>query len=57
MSNKAKVATIRELSIPVYTDFGEKDVVDLSLSELVRTGRVTVSKDDEGRDVYRLVRS
>lgn len=35
----------------------ESDIIDLALRELVRTGRVLRSKDDQGRDVYTLVPS
>lgn len=33
------------------------DIVDLALRELVRTGRVVRSKDDQGRDFFTLVPS
>ena len=33
----------------------ETDIVDDALSEMVRTGRVLLTKDDEGRDVFTLV--
>ncbi len=32
-----------------------EDIVDISLREAVRTGRIVRSKDDEGRDVYTVV--
>ncbi len=35
----------------------EEDLVDVSLREAVRTGRVVLIKDDEGRDVYRVVQA
>ncbi len=32
-----------------------EDIIDAALREAVRTGRVVRSKDDQGRDVYRVV--
>lgn len=33
----------------------EEDIVDVALREAVRLGRIVLSKDDEGRDVYTAV--
>ena len=34
-----------------------EDIVDAALRELVRTGRVIRTKDDEGRDVFTVAKA